>query len=129
METIVERYDRLASAFAAKIEAVPPDRWDAPSPCEGWTARDVVRHVSETPGLFLGFVGHELGDLPGDPAAGFATARRRVRSALLDPAIATAEYEGFMGRMTFAEGTDRFINFDLVVHAWDLARAAGLDDR
>src|SRR3954453_11534908 len=112
METIVERYDRLASAFAAKIEAVPSDRWDAPSPCEGWTARDVVRHVSETPGLFLGFVGHDLGVLPDDPADAFATSRRRVLAALNDPAVADAEYEGFMGRMTFAQGIDRFINFD-----------------
>lgn len=129
METIADRYDRLAGAFAAKIEAVPPDRWTARSPCEGWTARDVVRHVSETPGLFLGFVGQELGELPDDPAEAFAVSRGRVLAGLTDPQIAGAEYEGFMGRMTFAEGIDRFINFDLVVHGWDLARAAGLDDR
>src|SRR3954454_13827804 len=128
METIADRYDRLAGAFAEKVAAVSPDRWDAASPCEGWTARDVVRHVNETPGLFLAFVGQELGALPDDPAEAFATSRRRVLAALNDPAVADAEYEGFMGRMTFAEGIDRFINFDLVVHRWDLARAAGLDD-
>ncbi|MBV8980059.1 MAG: TIGR03086 family protein [Acidimicrobiia bacterium] len=129
METIADRYDRLAGAFAAKIDAVPADRWDEPSPCEGWTARDIVRHVSETPGMFLGFVGQELGELPDDPAEGFASARKRVLDALHDPTVANAEYEGFMGRMTFAEGIDRFINFDLTVHAWDLAKAVGLDDR
>ncbi|MDQ4020345.1 MAG: maleylpyruvate isomerase family mycothiol-dependent enzyme [Actinomycetota bacterium] len=38
----------LADAFAAKIAAVPDDRWASPSPCEGWTARDVVRHVIDS---------------------------------------------------------------------------------
>ncbi len=128
METIADRYDRLAGDFAATIAAVPAGRWDAPSPCEGWTARDVVRHVSETPGMFFGFVGQEFGALPDDPAEAFATTRTRMVAALRDPAVADADFEGFMGRMTFAEGVDRFINFDLVVHRWDLAKAAGLDD-
>ena len=43
-----QRYARLADAFAAKIAAVPDDRWACPSPCEGWTARDVVRHVIDS---------------------------------------------------------------------------------
>jgi uncharacterized protein (TIGR03086 family) len=129
METITQRYDRLAAEFATKIDAVSPDRWDAPSPCHGWTARDVVRHVSETPGIFFGLIGQELGELPVDPRESFAMSRQRVLDALGDPATAESEYEGPMGRMTFAEGIDRFISFDLVVHGWDLARAAGLDDR
>jgi uncharacterized protein (TIGR03086 family) len=29
--------------------------------------------------------------------------------------------------MTFAEGIDRFVAFDLLVHRWDLARAADLE--
>jgi uncharacterized protein (TIGR03086 family) len=131
METTAQRYDRLAGAFAAKIDAVPADRWDAPSPCEEWKALDVVRHVAETPGLFFGFIGRELGDLPpveDDPAAAFATTRSRLQAALDDPEVAGAEFEGMFGTLTFAEAIDRFICFDLLVHGWDLARAAGLDE-
>jgi uncharacterized protein (TIGR03086 family) len=127
METVADRYDRLAAAFADGIAAVPSGRWDAPTPCPEWTVRDLVRHVSEAPGLFLGFVGEELGELPDDPGEAFATTRERISKALRDPAIAGASYDGMMGTMTFAEGIDRFINFDLVVHGWDLAKAAGLD--
>jgi uncharacterized protein (TIGR03086 family) len=29
--------------------------------------------------------------------------------------------------MTFAEAIDRFVSSDLLIHRWDLARAAGLD--
>ena len=131
MTEISERYARLADAFAAKIAAVPADRWSSPSPCENWTARDIVTHVVSTQGLFLGFVGRSLGDIPSvddDPLAAFTAARTVVQADLEDPARAAAEYEGFMGTMTFETGVDRFLNFDLVVHGWDLARATGLDD-
>ena len=33
-----------------------------------------------------------------------------------------------MGRMTVAEHIDGVVSADLVLHGWDLARAAGLDD-
>jgi uncharacterized protein (TIGR03086 family) len=131
METIAQRYDRLAGAFAAKIDAVPTDRWDAPSPCEEWKAIDVARHVTETPGMFFGFIGREMGELPpvdDDPAKAFAVSRAKVQAALDEPGVAGTEFEGLFGKQTFAEAIDRFICFDLLVHGWDLARAAGLDD-
>lgn len=34
-------YQRLADAFAA----VPADRWGDPTPCEGWTVRDLGGHI------------------------------------------------------------------------------------
>jgi uncharacterized protein (TIGR03086 family) len=132
METTAQRYDRLAGAFAAKIDAVPDDRWEAQSPCEEWKAIDVVRHVAETPSMFFGFIGREIGDLPSiddvGPAAAFAATRAKVQAALDDPAVAGTEFEGMFGKQTFAESIDRFICFDLLVHGWDLARATGLDE-
>ena len=132
MSEVSERYRRLSDAFAAKIAAVPADRWSNQSPCDEWTARDVVRHVITTQGMFLGFVGRQLGDIPSvddDPAAAWDAARAVVLADLEDPERAAAEYEGFQGKSTFEAGVDRFLCFDLVVHGWDLARAAGLDDR
>ena len=131
METIAQRFDRLAGTFAARIDAVPADRWDSPSPCEGWTALDVVRHVSETPGMFFQMIGGSFTPPPpveDGPAAAFAATRTQVQAALDDPAVAGTEFDGFMGRSTFETAVDRFLNFDLVVHGWDLARAAGIDD-
>ena len=132
MTEISERYDRLATALADKIAAVPADAWENPSPCEGWTARDVVRHVVSTQGMFLGFIGRELGDIPpvdDDPLAAWNAARAIVLHDLEDPKLASAEFDGFTGRSTFEGGVDRFLSFDLVVHGWDLSRAAGLDER
>jgi uncharacterized protein (TIGR03086 family) len=129
---ISQRYARLADAFAAKIAAVPPDRWESPSPCEDWTARDVVRHVVGTQGLFLKLVGRSMPDHPSvddDPAAAWDAARAVILADLEDPGRASVEYDGAFGRSTFEAAVDRFLSTDLVVHGWDLARAAGLDDR
>lgn len=132
MTEISERYGRLADGFAAKVAAVPDDAWDNASPCPEWTARDVVGHVVSTQGMFLGFVGRELGDIPSvdeDPLAAWNAARSVLQRDLEDPERATEEFDGLLGRTTFEAAVDRFLSFDLVVHGWDLARAAKLDDR
>jgi uncharacterized protein (TIGR03086 family) len=132
MSDVATRYARLSGAFAAKVAAVSPERWGSPSPCEDWTARDVVRHVVTTQGMFLKLVGHEPPALPpvdDDPVSAWDVARAAIQAGLEDPAIAQAEYDGLLGRSTFESAVDRFLCTDLVVHGWDLARAAGLDDR
>jgi selenocysteine-specific elongation factor len=129
--TPADRYRTLVEAFAAKVAAVQPDQWTNPSPCEGWTARDVVRHVVDTHAQFEGLVGRELGEVPSvddDPVAALAAARAVVQADLDDPDRAGAAFEGFFGQSTFAAAVDRFVGFDLVVHGWDLARATGQDE-
>ncbi|WP_159941709.1 MULTISPECIES: TIGR03086 family metal-binding protein [unclassified Nocardiopsis] len=132
MSDIRARYARLSEDFAATVAAVPADRWSADSPCPGWDARGVVRHVVDTQGMFLGLVGRELGEIPSvdaDPAAAWEAARAVVLADLSDPDRAAAAFGGFFGPTTFAEAVDRFLSFDLVVHRWDLARATGQDER
>lgn len=128
MSEIAERYRRLSEEFATSVAGVPGDRWDDQSPCEEWKARDVVRHVVDTQGMFLGFVGRELGDVPSvddDPAAAWDQARATVQADLDDPERAAATFEGFTGPSTFEGGVDRFLCTDLVIHRWDLAQATG----
>ena len=50
MSDIAERYARVTTRFTDRVRAVPAGAWDNPSPCEGWTARDVV----DAPGLARG---------------------------------------------------------------------------
>jgi uncharacterized protein (TIGR03086 family) len=132
MSEISKRYARLADSFAAKIAAVPDDKWSSRSPCEEWTARDVVAHVIGTQGMFLGFVGRELGETPSvdlDPLGAWTAARTVVQAELDDPERAAVEFQGFSGATTFEAAVDKFLCTDLVMHGWDLAHAAGLDDR
>ena len=130
---VADRYRRLSATFAEKVAAVPADRWSAPTPCDGWTVADLVQHVVDAQGLFLGFVGRSLpDDLPtaaDDPVAAWSGASASVQADLDDPERAGAEFDGIFGRQTFAQGVERFLCFDLVVHGLDLARAPGLDGR
>src|SRR3954468_10900520 len=124
LDEIRSRYQRLADACAAPVAAVPADKWDAQSPCEVWTARDVVKHVAEAPAMIFGRVGRDFdaSAAGGHPAAAFAATRAQIEAALGDDASATTEFDGFFGRTTFAESVDDFINFDLVIHRWELAK-------
>ena len=45
MSTSLRNYTRALYGFDAVIQRVPADRWDADSPCDGWSARDVVVHA------------------------------------------------------------------------------------
>jgi uncharacterized protein (TIGR03086 family) len=51
-----------------------------------------------------------------------------VQADLDDPERAGAEFTGFFGTTTFEAAVDRFLNSDLVIHRWDLARATGQDE-
>ena len=131
MTEVSETYKRLSEAFAKKIENVGGDQWSAQSPCADWKARDIVEHVVSTQGMFLGFINEEIGDIPSssdDPAGAWRAASTKVQSMLDDSAKAGTEFEGMMGKSTFEEAVDKFLNTDLVVHGWDLARATGQDD-
>ena len=130
--TVSDRYRKLAEDFTAKVEAVPSDRWESPSPCEGWTARDVVRHMTGNVDYFFGAIGRERPPAPSvddDPAGAWASARDAMQAALDDPDVAGTEYDGFFGRTTLEASVNQFMCVDLLVHAWDLARAAGIDER
>ena len=133
MSEYAERFDRLARAFTDRAEAVPDGRWDSPAPCEGWVARDVVRHLVEwVPGFFQTFAGRTMAAGPSvddDPAAAWASLRDQLAAWLSDPAVASVEIDTPPGRMTTEAAIDTFVTADVLVHTWDLARATGLDER
>ncbi|HEU4841460.1 MAG TPA: SRPBCC domain-containing protein, partial [Ilumatobacteraceae bacterium] len=61
---IGDRYRRRADRFDALVAAVAPADWDAPSPCAGWRARDVVGHIVDMHGVMLRPAGRELSAAP-----------------------------------------------------------------
>jgi uncharacterized protein (TIGR03086 family) len=127
---IADRYRRLAARFTDLVEAVPNDRWDSQSPCEDWKAKDVLAHVVNTEADHLERMEIELPEsIDGlDPHKAWPIVRDRVQQALDTPTEAEHSYDGFFGRTTLAASIDQFYSMDLVIHAWDLARAAGLKD-
>jgi uncharacterized protein (TIGR03086 family) len=131
--TEAERYHWIAAGFTERVAAVPPGSWDAPAPCAGWVARDVVRHLAEwLPAFFVdrwGLVADPIPSVDEDPAGAWAALDATLRRALADPAVADAERDTPMGRRTFAETLDMIGTTDVFLHTWDLARATGGDER
>jgi uncharacterized protein (TIGR03086 family) len=134
MTEIADRFRRVADGLTRTIAAVPDDAWVYPSPCEGWDARDVVRHLVEWlpgPGYLLGTFGVETRPIPSvddDPAGAWAAVRDAIQDGLDDPAVAgRIEDCGPPGTLSFEAAVDMTCTPDVLVHTWDLARAADVD--
>lgn len=125
--THLDDFQQNADRFTAIVDGTPSDRWSAPSPCEGWSAADVVSHVVDSQRSFLERQGIGLGPRPdGDPATVWHHHREALTAALAG-SVAEREYDGYFGRTTIGDTLANFHGFDLVVHRWDLAAATGQD--
>ena len=132
MSEIAERFRQIAGTFTERVEAVPEGAWDNPAPCEGWVARDVVRHLTGwMPDLFLRNYDIEFAGAPSaddDPIAAWQSVRDGVQAALDDEALAGRERPAGPGTFRLDQAVDMFGTPDVLIHTWDLARATGLDE-
>ncbi|MBW8827659.1 MAG: TIGR03086 family protein [Acidobacteria bacterium] len=131
MSDIVERYERITGQFTARVRGVPAGGWDNPSPCDDWTARDVVGHLTEwIPGFFTA-QGVEFPPVPSvqdDPVAAWETVQTTIGKALTDPVLAAKPIATPFSTQSMAETIDMIVTGDVFTHTWDLARATGQDD-
>jgi uncharacterized protein (TIGR03086 family) len=131
MGETADRYRKVAAGFSERVAAVPADGWERPAPCEGWVARDVVRHLVDTAGFFVGRAGIEMPEPPpveDDPEGAWESVRAATQAVLDDPDVAGQEVDSPMGRTSLESLIGRFGVADVLVHTWDLARATGLDE-
>ncbi len=128
MNTTLVQYRTAARPLTEVIDAVPADGWSRPSPCEDWTARDVVGHLVETQRSLLAEHGVDLGpapDIDDDPAAAWRAHCGEVTAALADDAVPDIAFDGFFGPTTLGETLVQFYVWVMVVHRWDIATAVG----
>ncbi len=128
--TTATSYEAADRSLTAVLDAVPATAWSEPSPCEGWTARDVVRHMIDTQRDLLTGHGLDLGpapDVDADPAGAWREHAQRVAAVIADDEVAGRGYDGFFGPTTIGATLEQFYVWDMVVHRWDVARATGQD--
>lgn len=126
------RHRAIAGTFTERAEAVPD--WDAPAPVEGWTARDVVRHLVEWFPPFLeagaGVVLPAGPSVDDDPVGAWTAHADAVQAVLDDPETEGRTLENrHFGSVPLGPGIDQFYTADVFMHTWDLARASGQPDR
>lgn len=129
-ERVAATWARVADDFTDVAVALGTDDWDRPSPCEGWTARDVVRHLVDWVPPFLAS-GASVEIVIGctadeDPARAWGDLDRAIRSVLDDPDVESRRFSHDMaGDHRLDEAIDRFIIGDVLIHTWDLAETVG----
>lgn len=123
-------YSAARRPLTSLLDSVAPLAWAAPSPCDGWTARDVVGHLVETQRELFGRHGVELGAAPNvaaDPAAAWQAHAQAVEEVIADDAVADMAFDSYFGPTTLGATLLQFYVFDMVAHRWDVARAVGVD--
>ena len=129
MTDVSSRYSTIASAFSARVQGTTD--WSATSPCDGWTARDVVAHVV---GVHRGVVAGATDTPPqelsadDDIATAWTAATAALLSVLENPEQAAKVANGPFGPMPVEQLVGRLICNDTLIHTWDLARATGQDE-
>ena len=126
MHPTLEQFSLFADRLSTVVDTASAAGWEAPSPCAGWTARDVVDHVVDSQRDFLARQELSTGDRPdGTPPEVWSTHLAAVRRVLGDGAVLDREFDSYFGPSTIGETLATFFNLDLVIHRWDLARSFG----
>mgnify|MGYP002652420262 CR=1 FL=1 len=134
--SVTDLYKTALDEFGARVHRVPDDAWHQPTPCAEWDVAAVVNHVVGencwAPPLLAGGTIAEVGDrfdgdlLGSDPVHAWDTSAA--------PAAAAGERAELDKLVHLSFGDVPAVEYlwqltaDLLVHGWDLARGAGLDE-
>jgi uncharacterized protein (TIGR03086 family) len=130
MSSTLERFDTAAAGFRARLAGLTPAALLAPSPCEGWSAGDVIEHTIGSVVVVSNFVGDPVDDdRDADAVMRFDHAVADLRAKVEDPALAATVVESPFGELALKQLVSSIVVHDLLVHTWDLARATGGDER
>jgi uncharacterized protein (TIGR03086 family) len=131
MNAAAEEHRRVAAIFTDRVRGTTD--WEVAAPVEGWTARDVVRHLVEWfPAFLEAGAGVELAHGPSvddDPVAAWQVHSDAVQALLDDPETPTKVMSNrHIGELPLDVAVDQFYTADVFMHTWDLARATGQDE-
>jgi uncharacterized protein (TIGR03086 family) len=130
-----DQLDLVLGVFGGLLEAVGGEQWAAPTPCTGWTVRDLVNHVVAGNRRFASLLrggspaavdpDAPVPDLLGDePLAAHREAAEAVVAAFRQPGVLEEMVTVPVGTVPGIVALNVRI-IDVLVHGWDLARATG----
>ncbi len=127
---------RVIELTGSVVDNIEPDQLDNPSPCDAWTVRDVLNHVTGGAEMFAICVrdgsmsdamvgeimtGDRLGD---DYKASFHAAADAANESFAIPGAMDRMVKLPFGEMPAGMAVNLAI-FDVTTHAWDMAKATG----
>lgn len=127
---------RVLATTTAIVAQVRADRLEAPTPCAGWSVRDLLRHMV---GNNDGFAAAALGAPPDadvwdgvdvtDPVGEFPASAERVTAAFasVEPLTGTFAVLGY-GDVPAPQAVGMYF-IDYLAHGWDVAVSIGADPR
>lgn len=125
---------RVLAVTTGIVEQVLPEHLTLPTPCEGWTVADLLRHMV---GNNNGFAAAALGQPPSadvwdgvdvaDPVGEFAASAKRVDDAFasVEPLTGTFAVLGY-GDVPAGQAVGMHF-IDYLAHGWDVAVSIGVD--
>jgi uncharacterized protein (TIGR03086 family) len=126
-------YVKTVYGFDHVIKLVPDKALAKKSPCADWKGIDVIGHVLG--GMKAVHAAATTGEMPktwpkpgADPLSAWNKLRDQSLEALDQPHVLQKVANTFFGEMPI----DTFLTFmggDLLIHTWDLARTAKVDER
>jgi uncharacterized protein (TIGR03086 family) len=137
VDEVVARFQKAVNCFDAPMHALVADDLSRPTPCRDWDVRALLQHVVNElawiapliEGKTIADLGGALdGDLLGhDPLAAFHHHSRAAHEALEQPGALERTVHLSFGDFS-GEYYANQVGADVLIHAWDLARAIGQDD-
>ncbi|AQW49394.1 TIGR03086 family metal-binding protein [Streptomyces violaceusniger] len=136
---LLARHGEALDLFTERVHAIRPNQWDDPTPCAEWTVRDLVNHLAVEQmwvpalvreGASVADQSNALeGDLLGDdPVATWDVVVAAARDAFREPGALDRMVELSYGECPATHYCAQ-MTADAAVHAWDLSRAIGAEER
>jgi len=120
---VIELDRRARAATGAVIDQVPDALLDAPTPCSRWTIREIVEHMVDNNRETVAMA---RGESSVDIGSGFADTGAAFDAAWADPAVRDRTFT-LAGTDVDWRGVVAVHFADVLVHGWDIGRAAGID--
>lgn len=132
MSENLRNFTKAVYGMDAVVRRVAADAWDQPSPCEGWSARDVLGHqIGVLNGVAHMAAGNKMilpaaPDDMSDPVGAWSEATAALFEALDQRGALHHSGKYWFGPMTIDQLIG-VVQWDPLTHAWDLQQATGVE--